>query len=969
MMEERVGSGPAGDGIVLDGITTGAVDLAPGMSIGSSPLLSLGASEGTLAGADVAHASAAAQLARERQSASMQSGSAPAAMFRTTSAGGNVRVDRPVSDGDALGSAAADAAAAGGVAEAAAAGSAVDVSFLSRHLKLADGAISQDGTPRFHPEDKAAKYMRHRRVYERGLEEALQTAPFETIPVMRGQDVGRGHIFGWKLPSTKRRVGVFKGIVRVIKDASAEPPAGWAKILEPKQYEVRAYVLNGYGMRPMDRNMRSDCYLVGKLGKDRISHRSDFVPKSIDPPLYKVLTFTTMLPGPSNLELQMWDYDSVTFDDFIGKTVIDLEDRWFDPRWQSLGRGFETKKRFAPKPLEERRIFTPDRWEDTGTLQVWVDILEPAQAKDYPAVDIEPPPPREFECRVVVWRTWGVPSNDWFTDMNDLYVRGWLEGSPAQSTDVHLRCKKGRGSFNWRMVFPTTVPCKNPILHLQMWDRDYLDVSDLIAQSDLDLGQHFEGARHYRGRYMVMDRIRDAFEGLVGVKFDDLHQPASGLEEDEEDADGGEVEGGMADVGAGVTTTAGAGAVSRRSGSAKGDATPLLGGSASGSAESDEHGELLGGSGDGEDGSGPGASEAVSVPALTSAVVAAEQAEAAQAQAKQRRGAVAGKAAGAAGRKQVLKEAERRRKAAQEASMKEFGAEEAGVAGDSKAGAGAGAGAGVGAGAGGESAMADAESKAEAAEEEKAAAATIAQAKQAVGVPVHPHAENAAWLPMYQAYGKDEDGNKVMLPTPQYMGKVLVSIELVPADVAEAMPVGRGRSAPNENPHLPPPAGRMHFSLNPFYLGRECLGPKVFGNCLLCLCAIVGILAVFFGAPFIDAIMSFVAALGDPLGNILSILLLVVVLGPVLFVCVKYIWFPGGPSILTEAASDNHTYLDLLQVQQSHESAAEFGFAQAGGTAAPPAGEQADGEAGVPVRSAPKASAAAAASAAGNTAV
>ena len=35
---------------------------------------------------------------------------------------------------------------------------------------------------------------------------------------------------------------------------------------------------------------------------------------------------------------KVMDKDVIGFDDLIGKTTIDLEDRWFDQRWQEEGR-------------------------------------------------------------------------------------------------------------------------------------------------------------------------------------------------------------------------------------------------------------------------------------------------------------------------------------------------------------------------------------------------------------------------------------------------------------------------------------------------------------------------------------------------------------------------------------------------------------------------------------------------------
>lgn len=222
------------------------------------------------------------------------------------------------------------------------------------------------------------------------------------------------------------------------------------------------------------------------------------------------------------------------------------------------------------------------------------------------------------------------------------------------------------------------------------------------------------------------------------------------------------------------------------------------------------------------------------------------------------------------------------------------------------------------------------EAEAEAAEAAEAAKATVTNIKTITGIPIHPRAENAAWLPMFMHYGKDDKGSKIMLPKPKYAGKVLMSVELVPADIAEAMPVGLGRSDPNADPHLPPPAGRMHFSLNPFYLGRECLGPRLFANCLLCLCLVALVLLLIFGAPFLNAVVTFVNSLPDGVDTFMAVLIAVTVLVPIAYICIRHIWCPSGPTILGEVASDNHLYLDLEQVTRAaRDDPAKYGFTMA----------------------------------------
>ena len=47
-------------------------------------------------------------------------------------------------------------------------------------------------------------------------------------------------------------------------------------------------------------------------------------------------------------------------------------------------------------------------------------------------------------------------------------------------------------------------------------------------------------------------------------------------------------------------------------------------------------------------------------------------------------------------------------------------------------------------------------------------------------------------------------------------GKIRLQIDIYPKDQAEANKVGEARQEPNCNPYLPPPIGRLSFSLNPF---------------------------------------------------------------------------------------------------------------------------------------------------------
>ena len=47
----------------------------------------------------------------------------------------------------------------------------------------------------------------------------------------------------------------------------------------------------------------------------------------------KRLDFNVSFPGAPMLVVEAYDYDLLFGDDLIGKTSIDLDDRFFNPKW------------------------------------------------------------------------------------------------------------------------------------------------------------------------------------------------------------------------------------------------------------------------------------------------------------------------------------------------------------------------------------------------------------------------------------------------------------------------------------------------------------------------------------------------------------------------------------------------------------------------------------------------------------
>ena len=91
-------------------------------------------------------------------------------------------------------------------------------------------------------------------------------------------------------------------------------------------------------------------------------------------------------------------------------------------------------------------------------------------------------------------------------------------------------------------------------------------------------------------------------------------------------------------------------------------------------------------------------------------------------------------------------------------------------------------------------------------------------------------------------------GKKEVAGEGEKSGRVLCSLDIFPKALADAEPLGKGRDEPNMNPYLPPPVGRLEFTLNPCKMINQCIGPKFrrkcYCFCLLCIIIIYLIYAM-----------------------------------------------------------------------------------------------------------------------------
>ncbi|KAL1459439.1 hypothetical protein WDU94_011421, partial [Cyamophila willieti] len=92
---------------------------------------------------------------------------------------------------------------------------------------------------------------------------------------------------------------------------------------------IRVYIVRAYGLHPKDKDGNCDPYIVLKSGSTEINDRDNFVHNQINPYFGRYFELEGAFPENHKLVLEIKDHDTVSKDDFIGKTEIDLESRFY----------------------------------------------------------------------------------------------------------------------------------------------------------------------------------------------------------------------------------------------------------------------------------------------------------------------------------------------------------------------------------------------------------------------------------------------------------------------------------------------------------------------------------------------------------------------------------------------------------------------------------------------------------------
>lgn len=261
-------------------------------------------------------------------------------------------------------------------------------------------------------------------------------------------------------------------------------------LIQERKCIVRLYMLNGLQLASKDNGSESDPYVYVTLGDQVFNDRANYQNDEPNPDIYQRIDFEAVFPGCPMLKIQMWDADLIFGDDLIGETLIDVEDRYFSADWNSI----------TDKPAEMRQLHHPSSKVPQGSIILWQEIIPTTvNLNQVETWDIAPKPVDEFELRVVVWDTEGIPMMD-VEGTTDGFFKLFLDENHSKETDTHYRNTDGSCSFNYRLLFPTKFQKGNSkhgrkmTLTVQGYDRDLLSSNDLIGEAFIDLKPLYEDA-------------------------------------------------------------------------------------------------------------------------------------------------------------------------------------------------------------------------------------------------------------------------------------------------------------------------------------------------------------------------------------------------------------------------------------------------------------------------------------------
>ncbi|KAF4740221.1 hypothetical protein FOZ63_000399, partial [Perkinsus olseni] len=271
-------------------------------------------------------------------------------------------------------------------------------------------------------------------VEEELLEEEL---PYDTIVLFRGNKWGSFDTLGYlkyKLrigqPMNKRRnqkkgrrgSGTQRGeeAEGAIGLQRAYLPLLRQEYLASHSLVCKVYVLSASGIIPPGGSTDCESYIwiynskeEAAGGLNSIKDSSNSRISTLNPEFNKCYSLPCRFPDNTALTIKLMEKHSLTGDTTIGAAVIDIENRWFHPRYKQMmnldSEDENAMKSASDVPVETVPLLVDGSFIPTGRLKMWVEILDESEAMGRPEPVLPSANKEIIQARLVVWKTKGVP--------------------------------------------------------------------------------------------------------------------------------------------------------------------------------------------------------------------------------------------------------------------------------------------------------------------------------------------------------------------------------------------------------------------------------------------------------------------------------------------------------------------------------------------------------------------------------
>ena len=325
------------------------------------------------------------------------------------------------------------------------------------------------------------------------MESTLKDIPFESHKLHLGANKPTLQMGGIAFGS-KRTVGILKMQLRVIEEENfletikSEPAPKLKAVFKEEMTKVRVHVYWATNLSVREDGKAPAPFLKVYNGTaaHQIKTTRNKSGNTTNPEFWTSFELAAMLPGDSQLKIEVWDY-TILREMLIGGTTIDLEDRYYSKKWKEMQANEEV-------PRELRQLFTEASTNVQGNIIFKLQIFPAKFAKANPMEGLAPPKKTPMELRVVVWEAKDVATKD--GGRSDVFITIQPRGESEyekQSTDTHW-FSTGEAEFNWRMIWPVFLPEKVPRLFMQVWDQDIIGADDAIGEAELNLKAMYDKA-------------------------------------------------------------------------------------------------------------------------------------------------------------------------------------------------------------------------------------------------------------------------------------------------------------------------------------------------------------------------------------------------------------------------------------------------------------------------------------------